>query len=53
MKKQIKYFYVILNDGVNLATQDKQRALNRISELLDLMQLERNKDWRIELSWGC
>jgi len=50
--KPIKKHYIILNDGLCLATPNKERALEKLKELLVLMELDRNKDWRIELSYS-
>jgi hypothetical protein len=52
MAKQIKHHYIILNDGLNLATPDKEFALRRLRELLTLMEEGKHEDWRIELSFG-
>ena len=51
-KKEIKYYYIILNDGLNLATPSKERALERLGELFDLMKMEKNKNWEVKLSYG-
>lgn len=52
MATAIKYYYVILNDGLNLATPNREEALKRINQLLGMMTWESNKNWRIELSYG-
>lgn len=52
MATAIKKYYIILNGGLNFATPSRDRAIERLQELLALMELERNKDWRIELSYS-
>lgn len=50
--EKIKLYYIVLNNGLNLATADKARATMRINEILGFMQMERNKHWKIEISYS-
>jgi len=52
LNKKINYYYIVLNDGINLATPDRGRAVARISELLDMMEhISRCKNWKISIAY--
>lgn len=50
--EKIRYYYIKLNERLNLATPNITTAAIRIEELIDMMgNIEKCKDWKIEVSY--
>lgn len=52
-QEKIKLYCIILNGGLNLATPNKETAITRLSELMNMIQnINKCKNWKIEVSYN-